>query len=69
MIRFSGIFSITMGILMLGTWGVLFAIGQVEGFDTTPLEATALLAAEMVTAVALIAGGWGILAGRVWRPG
>ncbi len=58
-------FAVAMGILMILGWIVYIAVGQLE-FRSAPLQTTSLLAAEALTALALIAGGLGILAGKTW---
>ncbi len=60
----SAVFALAMGILMVLVWVVYIATDQAD--FTAPLEATALLAAEALTALTLIAGGIGILTGKVW---
>jgi hypothetical protein len=61
----SGIFALIMGILMMLVWIVLIATGQ-HDFQTAPLESASLLAAETLTALALIVGGIGVLVRRPW---
>lgn len=60
------IFSLFCGVSMLAVWGILLATGQVVELRTSPLEAAFLLGAEFLTAVALILGGFGLLAGKTW---
>jgi len=60
------IFSLFCGISMLAVWGILLATGQVVELRTSPLEAAFLLGAEFLTAVALILGGFGLLARKTW---
>lgn len=62
----AAIFAIAMGVMMLGTWVFLLLTGQFPEIKTMPLQAGYLLTAESLTAVALIAAGWGVLAGRPW---
>jgi hypothetical protein len=62
----AAIFSILIGLMMLGTWSFLFLSGQYPQAKTFPLETVYLLAAEFLTAAALIAAGYGILSGRKW---
>lgn len=61
----SGVFALVMGIVMALVWIVLIATGRYD-FQTAPLEAASLLVAETLTALALIAGGTGLLARRTW---
>ncbi len=62
----SAIFSILMGVMMLGTWSYLFLFNQYPQAKTLPLETGYLLTAEFLTSAALIAAGYGILSGRNW---
>lgn len=55
--RFFSIFSVVIGVSMLGLWLVLIASGQVVEFDTRPNEITLHLIAEGTTAIILIAAG------------
>ncbi len=64
--RTAALFAILMGSLMLGTWTVLLFTGQVPELVTKPFEAVLLLAAEFLTAFALIGGGYGLLSNRKW---
>ncbi len=62
----TAIYSIVMGVLLIGSWLVLFALGQVPELWTQPLDTGALLVAEFATGLLLIAGGYGLLAFRSW---
>ncbi len=62
----AAIFSILMGVMMLGTWSYLFLSDQFPQAQTLPIETGYLLAAEFLTSVALILAGYGILARRNW---
>ncbi len=62
------IFSILMGLMMTGTWAYMLVFGQFPEIRTVPLEAGYLLAAEGLTASALIVAGYGALTGRPWAP-
>lgn len=64
--RTAAVFSISMGVLMLATWGVLLFTGGVPELYTLPLETSLLLTAEFLTAFSLIAGGFGLLSYRKW---
>jgi hypothetical protein len=52
--------------MMLGTWGFLFLTDQYPQARSLPLETGYLLAAEGLTAAALVAGGYGLLSSRPW---
>ena len=64
--KLTAIYSILMGVLLIGTWLVLFALGQVPALWTQPLDTGFLLAAEFLTGISLVAGGWGLLTVRPW---
>ncbi len=64
--RAAAIFTIAMGVMMLGSWSFLFLTNQYPAARTLPLETGYLLTAEFLTASALIAAGYGILSGRSW---
>jgi hypothetical protein len=62
----AAVFSILMGLMMLGTWSYLFLLDQFPQVHTLPIETGYLLAAEFLTSAALIAAGYGILSNRKW---
>lgn len=62
----ASIFSLFCGISMLAVWGFLLATGQVVELQTSPFQAMFLLGAELLTAVSLILGGFGLLTGKTW---
>ncbi len=64
--KVTAVYSILMGVLLIGTWLVLFALGQVPEIWTQPLDTGFLLAAEFLTGISLVAGGWGLLTVRPW---
>jgi hypothetical protein len=56
-----------MGSAQIVTWIVLFANGTAKrDYSSTPIQTLILLIAELLTAIAVITGGIGILAGRKW---
>jgi len=55
------IYSIFIGVLMAGMWGVFIIMGQVPEFAIKPAEITLHLIAEFLTAILLIVAGTGIL--------
>jgi hypothetical protein len=63
MIKATAIFCMLMGLAMFGSWTYLFITG---GAPNASIERTYLLIAEFLTAAALVAGGWGVLAGQGW---
>lgn len=62
----AAIFSILMGLAMFGTWSFLFLFAGFPQVQTHPLETGYLLAAEFLTAAALVAAGYGVLSHRNW---
>ncbi len=66
MAKITAIYSLLMGVLLIGTWIVLFALGQVPELWTHPLDTGFLLLAEFLTGIGLIAGGYGLLASHSW---
>jgi hypothetical protein len=66
MIKTASIFSLFCGIAMLVVWGILLVTGQFPELRSKPFEARFLLGAELLTATALILGGFGLLTGKRW---
>ena len=66
MTRALTLFSILCGLGMFGAWGTLFLTGQVPEIRTEPIGTGFLLAAEFLTAGALLLGGLGQLAHQAW---
>jgi len=64
--RFSAIYAILVGVLMMGQWSLSLARGQVPEVETAPIRIAAHLVAEFLTAVALIVGGVGMLGHVAW---
>ncbi len=64
--KFTGWYSIAVGILMLAQWGFFLAAGQVPEAQTEPIRLAFHLAAEVATALALIASGAALLRGVKW---
>ena len=59
-------YAVAVGAAMVGLWAVLFATGGVPELATAPAEVAFHLAAELLTALALLASGVGLLRGREW---
>jgi hypothetical protein len=59
--KFSAWYSILVGILMIGQWGFFLGTGQVPELQTEPVRITFHLAAELITAIALIFSGYLLL--------
>ena len=67
MARWVAFYSILMGVLQIGTWVVLYFAGVVRDYYLgKPFETIFLLIAEFLTAITVIIGGSGILAGYKW---
>ena len=64
--KFTGIFSIVVGALMLGQWAFFIAAGQVPELQTEPYRIGFHLSAEGATALALIVSGIALLNRRTW---
>ena len=62
----ASLFSFFCGFAMLVVWGILLTTGQFIELRTSPFEALFLLAAEFLTAVSLILGGFGLVTGKSW---
>jgi hypothetical protein len=63
---FAALYAVAVGALMLAQWAFLLVRGQVPELETEPLRIRFHLAGEFVTAIALIAGGLGLLLGTGW---
>jgi hypothetical protein len=64
--RLLAAFLILVGVLMIAQWSFSLAVGQVPEVSSEPIRLGFHLAAELTTALALIASGWALLAGRRW---
>ncbi|HLO17946.1 MAG TPA: hypothetical protein VK206_24160 [Anaerolineales bacterium] len=62
----AAIFSISMGLMMFGTWSFLFLFYGYPQAKTLPIETGYLLVAECLTSAALVLGGYGVLSYRKW---
>lgn len=62
--RLGAAYAATVGTFMLGFWAVLYVTGEIPELSTAPYEIGYHLAAELLTALALLAAGAGVLAGR-----
>ena len=63
---FSSVFSIIVGAGMIGQWYMSFRQGQIPELKSEPIRIWFHIAAEMVTAVALLVGGIGLLINTKW---
>lgn len=65
----AAVYAVLTGVAMLGTWAMLLTTGRVPELSTTPVVISLHIAAEILTALALLIGGYGLLTGRKWgRP-
>jgi hypothetical protein len=64
--KFAGIFALVVGILMFGQWALSLATGRVPELQTAPLAIGFHLAAEVLTALALLLSGLAILKKIAW---
>ncbi len=62
----SCIYSILIGICMLGIWGMLLSTGQVTELNTEPYRIAAHIISEVITAGLLICGGIAVLCKKMW---
>lgn len=59
-------YSIFMGVSMIGMWLLFYVTDGIPEIYSKPIEIGLHIAAEMVTAIALIVGGIGLLSRRKW---
>ncbi len=64
--RFSAIYSIVVGLLMLAQWVFFLSAGAVPELKTEPIRISMHLAGEFLTAACLIVGGAALLRGLSW---
>jgi uncharacterized membrane protein len=64
--RIVAAYSVLIGVMMVTMWSVFAATGQIPELGTNPKEIAFHLAAEFLTAFALIAGGLGLMMRRSW---
>jgi hypothetical protein len=63
---FAAIFALLVGVGMIGQWTASYVTRQIPELESEPLRIGFHIAGEMATAVALIAGGTGLLAAQPW---
>lgn len=64
--KFTGWYSIVVGLLMLAQWGFFLAAGLVPELQTEPIRIALHLVGEAVTALALIVSGIALLRRMSW---
>ena len=62
-------YSLLIGTMMIAMWSVFALTDQIPEVDERPKEIAFHLAAEFLTAFALLAGGSGLVTGRPWGFG
>lgn len=66
---YSVVFGIAVGVAMIGQWSFLLATGRIPELVDEPVRIRFHIAAEVATALCLIVGGLGVVAGADWgRP-
>ncbi|UCH58483.1 MAG: hypothetical protein JSV61_09700 [Anaerolineales bacterium] len=63
---FPALFGIVVGLLMIGEWSAFYFSRQIPELETEPIRIGFHLAGEFATALGLLAGGIGLLAGAGW---
>ncbi|MCX6558994.1 MAG: hypothetical protein NTZ26_00640 [Candidatus Aminicenantes bacterium] len=64
--KFAGIFALVVGMLMIGQWAANLATNGIPELATAPLSIGFHLAAEILTALALVLSGLAILKKLSW---
>jgi len=64
--KIAAVYSIIVGVSMIGMWTVFYATGGIPELYTEPAKITMHIIAEFVTAIALILGGFGLIPNRKW---
>ena len=64
--KFAGFFAVAAGLLMIGIWGFSLTTGKVPEIQSAPLSIGFHLAAEILTALALLLSGLAILKKLAW---
>ncbi len=64
--RAAAVFAIIVGAMMFAQWAFFIAADEVPELDTEPVRISFHLAAEFLTATALILAGLGLAKGKSW---
>ena len=64
--KVASLYSILIGLSMIGMWVFFLASGQVPEFQNIPIETTFSILADNITGVMLLIGGYGLYTGRRW---
>lgn len=63
---YTGIFSLAVGLVMIGQWSYLYLSWQIPELEYEPIRIRFHIAGEMVTALVLILSGIALLSGLQW---
>jgi len=64
--KVAAIYSIAVGIIMIAQWSFFIVMDQVPELQDEPLRISFHIAAEFLTAIALISGGFGLHLDKKW---
>ena len=64
--KLASIYSIIIGIAMICMWIIFIALNQVPEIKSAPIKIIYHLIAELLTAILLLIGGYGLLTKRIW---
>ncbi len=62
----AAVYSITVGIAMMGMWFIFYVSNQIPELQDEPARIIMHIAAEYVTAILLVTGGFALLTNRRW---
>ncbi len=62
----AGIYSIIIGISMIGQWAMFYFNNQIPELQTEPIRIAMHIIAEFLTAILLIIGGYGLYKNTIW---
>jgi peptidoglycan/LPS O-acetylase OafA/YrhL len=62
----AAIYSILVGVSIIGIWTILYITSSIPEFDTEPMRIGMHLVAEIATGIILILGAYGLLRNKRW---
>ena len=62
----AAIYSILIGVSIIGMWTILYITGSIPEFDTESMRIGMHLVAEIATGIILILGAYGLLSNKRW---
>ena len=62
----AAIYSILIGVSIIGMWAILYITGSIPEFDTEPMQIGMHLVAEIATGIILILGAYSLLRNKRW---